>query len=586
MKVFMLPSGCPGPELLGQLAKGTAAPALAEEMLEHVDSCPACDEILAKLEAGSNIFSAALAWLADCAQEKPRVENADCRIEPDALETDSGIGRTGGAGPSDIQSVAIRPDVLLGQGKKPQAHSSLLPEQLVMRTRYFGLQWFAKGGMGELCVARDESLGRNVAIKFIQPHLAAHEDSLRRFFNEAEITSRLDHPGVVPVYGLMQDGHSRPCYAMRLIEGESLSNAIKAFHGRAGFESLEFRQLLQRFINICQTIAYAHSRGVIHRDVKPANVMLGKYGETLVIDWGLAKLLASDTLKEPNAETISAESSSTAAETVAGTMIGTPQYMSPEQAIGHVELIGPRSDVYSLGATLYSITTGNPPFDKADVDLLQKVASADFPPPRKVKPNIPRPLEAICLKAMARDPDDRYASASELANEIERWLADEPVTAWQVTNWERVWKWIRHPKRTIEAGIAGIFSSSASLFVQFGGVLYWLALGVFADRPVEWAVQWIALNILLVFVLFTSIATLKQRRWALWALFVTCNLTSSYFLVSLINLIPSALITTLGGIYDDPKHRFIPFIIFTVLGGIPGVLSGVALFGWRVRLRS
>jgi serine/threonine protein kinase len=176
-------------------------------------------------------------------------------------------------------------------------------------------------------------------------------------------------------------------------------------------------------VTVCNTIAYAHSRGVIHRDLKPANIMLGKFGETLVVDWGLAKAAGKPEILE--FEMGSAfQPQSPSVLTQAGTIVGTPAYLSPEQAAGRLEEVGPASDVYSLGATLYTLLTGQPPFGAKDLGVvLEKVSQGDFPPPRSVKRAVSRSLQAICLKAMALKPRDRYASPLELATAVERWLA-------------------------------------------------------------------------------------------------------------------------------------------------------------------
>jgi serine/threonine protein kinase len=199
-------------------------------------------------------------------------------------------------------------------------------------------------------VALDEELHREVALKEIQDRHADSQESRARFVLEAEITGGLEHPGIVPVYGLGVYPDGRPFYAMRFIKGDSLQDAIDRFHaGRSRepsetgenaarlaaptFHSLAFRQLLRRFVDVCNAVSYAHSRGVLHRDLKPANVMLGKYGETLVVDWGLAKLRGA-----PDAGTeeqlLQPASASGTAATLPGSAIGTPQYMSPEQAAG------------------------------------------------------------------------------------------------------------------------------------------------------------------------------------------------------------------------------------------------------------
>jgi serine/threonine-protein kinase len=296
----------------------------------------------------------------------------------------------------------------------------------------------ARGGLGEVFVARDPQLGREVALKEIHAEHAHHPGHRSRFLREAEITGRLEHPGIVPVYGLGQYADGRPFYAMRFIKGDSLKDAIAAFHAPhaqglqpLGFHSIAFRQLLGRFLDVCNAVAYAHSRGVLHRDLKPSNIMLGKYGETLVVDWGLARAL-DQPAEDCTTTRLAVEDSSATGQTREGSVLGTPGYMSPEQAGGRLEELGPASDVYSLGATLYTLLTGQPPFSSKDTgSILQKVQKGDFPPPRQVRRGVPAALEAICLKAMALKPEDRYASPKKLAEDVEHWLADEPVGAWR-----------------------------------------------------------------------------------------------------------------------------------------------------------
>ncbi|WZP00296.1 serine/threonine-protein kinase [Isosphaeraceae bacterium EP7] len=208
-------------------------------------------------------------------------------------------------------------------------------------------------------------------------------------------------------------------------------------------------------MDVCNEIACAHSRGVLHRDLKPGNVMLGQYGETLVVDWGLAKVIgrgSEDTGSEP---TLRPEAASGSGETLPGTALGTPAYMSPEQAEGRFDRLGPRSDVYSLGATLYCLLTGRAPFQDEDVGaVLRRVRRGDFASPRRVNAAVPRPLEAVCLKAMTLEPAARYASAKELAEDIEHWLADEPVSAYRETASEGLLRqWRRNP-RAVALGAA------------------------------------------------------------------------------------------------------------------------------------
>ena len=344
------------------------------------------------------------------------------------------------------------------------AESSTLayqPERLD-DTRFAILRAYAKGGLGEVFVARDMELNREIALKEIQPRHAHDLVSRARFVQEAEITGGLEHPGIVPVYGFGKYADGRPYYAMRLIHGESLKVAIRHFHSAASQtqseHSLRLRQLLNAFLTVCQALQYAHSRGIVHRDIKPDNILLGKYGETLLVDWGLAKPVKQSASSPPSLESapLHPSSSSDIAETQAGTALGTPAYMSPEQAAGRGEVVGVTSDVYSLGATLYCLLTGQGPFPGENLaEVMNMVQRGDFLSPRKVAPEVPPPLEAICLKAMALEPAQRFHSARELAEEIEHWLADEPVRTYSDPLSVRVGRWTRR-HQAIASGAAAL----------------------------------------------------------------------------------------------------------------------------------
>ena len=202
---------------------------------------------------------------------------------------------------------------------------------------------------------------------------------------------------------------------------------------------LALHGLLRRFVDVCNAVAYAHSRGVLHRDIKPANIILsddGEYGETFLVDWGLAKLLAPERPHTDDQDDLdhsipSGFGVSMLAVSMPGSVSGTPAYMSPEQASGEPDEIGRPSDIYSLGATLYNLITGRAPFeDESQPVILRKVTAGEFIAPRLVRSDVPRPLEAVCLKAMALEPRHRYATPVALANDLEAWIADEPVSAW------------------------------------------------------------------------------------------------------------------------------------------------------------
>jgi tRNA A-37 threonylcarbamoyl transferase component Bud32/lipopolysaccharide biosynthesis regulator YciM len=335
------------------------------------------------------------------------------------------------------------------------------PTGVLPPLRYRPMQFHAQGALGEVLLAQDQELNREVALKRIQEQYADDPASRRRFLREAEVTGRLEHPGVIPVYGVGQDSAGRPCYAMRFIQGESLKEAIERFHAAEkaerdpGERSLALRQLLGSFVTVCKTMAYAHSRGVLHRDLKPANIMLGTYGETLVVDWGLARAFQRDeTPSLPGDTSLPPGLDGGGEQTPAGAVVGTPAYCSPEQATGQWDQVGPASDIFSLGAVLYNLLTNQLPYRASGVlEILDHASRGLVIAPRLRKKDIPGPLEAICLKAMARQADERYLSALDLAADVEHWLADEPVEAYREPGLVRAGRWMRK-HRPLVAGLA------------------------------------------------------------------------------------------------------------------------------------
>jgi serine/threonine-protein kinase len=354
------------------------------------------------------------------------------------------------------------PPLVATSSAPPEAGPSApvpIPEQ-----RYERVHLHGSGGVGRVWLARDAALDREVALKELRPDRANNPQLASRFVNEARVTGRLEHPGIVPIYELARHPETgQPFYTMRFIKGRTLTEAVEDYHsrrkaGRAG--PLDLQALLGAFLAVCNAIAYAHARGVVHRDLKGLNVVLGEFGEVVVLDWGLAKQLrieaearADGSASNPQSAVRNPQSD----QTLPGQIVGTPAYMAPEQAEGRVDLIGCHTDVYGLGAMLFEILTGRPPHvGEHPLQLLESILNKPSPRARALEPSVPPALDAVCARAMSRRPEDRYARASDLADDVRRFLADEPVTAWREPWRVRARRWVGRHRTLVTAAAAAV----------------------------------------------------------------------------------------------------------------------------------
>ncbi len=428
--------------------------------------------------APSQLVKAAAAWIEDPAQDVPeRLSETEALTQADREAVERLVQAAVDANGGDLAATlalfggeeqiyeCYRGTVVLSESRgvrsaiPPEAAGfsdmDSVPAVQESPGRYTHVTEYARGGMGRVLLVEDKHLGREVAWKELlplqgsevdreEPHAVRMSMSLvSRFLQEARITGQLEHPSIVPVYELGRRTDGSLYYTMKLVRGETLQKRIRECTSLA-----ERLNLLPHFMDLCQALAYAHSRGVIHRDIKPANVMVGEFGETVVLDWGLATAKADR--RGPSTEDVPAFTNSAGHDdswrTQYGSALGTPCYMPPEQAKGQLDQIDERSDVYSLGAVLYELLAGRPPFDELKSEhILDRVITSDPTPVCTLQPNAPPELVAICERAMQKDPTKRYVSAKALADEVSRFQSGALVRAYEYGLWSYLRKFVvRH----------------------------------------------------------------------------------------------------------------------------------------------
>src|SRR5881275_2865762 len=333
-----------------------------------------------------------------------------------------------------------------GQVDKPMraaTKSTSAAELLGELGDYDLLEEVGRGGQGVVFRARQKSLNRTVALKVISLGQWASKAHLRRFRLEAEAAARLEHPGIVPIHEVGERDGS--CYfSMKFIEGGQLDEVARR-------EAMPIRRAVELIAKVARIVHYAHEHGILHRDIKPGNILLDRNGEPHLTDFGLARLVEADS-------------------TVTGTLevLGTPSYMAPEQAAGNNAAVSSNTDVYGLGAVLYQLLTGQPPFAGGTTyETIKLLLDAEPRQPRQLNPKIDRDLSTICLKCLEKDPKRRYSSALALAEDLEHWLKHEPIQARRTGIVARSRKWVRR-----NSGIAAMAAMLLALAVPLG-IMIW-----------------------------------------------------------------------------------------------------------------
>jgi serine/threonine-protein kinase len=415
---------------------------------------------------------------------------------------------------------------------KPPSAPALAPGQSF--GDYLLIEEVARGGMGVVYKARQRKANRVVALKMILSGQLAGEREVQRFHVEAQAAANLDHPGIVPVYDVGEvDGQHY--FSMGFIDGRNLKQYLKE-------NKLSPHEKAALLKEVAEAIAYAHGKGTVHRDLKPANVLIGREGRPHVTDFGLAKQLDADSEL-----------------TASGQVIGTPQYMAPEQAAGKNDQVGPAADVYALGAVLYEMLTGAPPFIAENaLDLLFRVLEEEPAPLRQFAPDVPADLEAICLKCLEKAPERRYATAAELAADLDLFLRGEPTQARPPGLWRRLAQWAR------QNPFLAVIYAMVPLFY----VLYLTTTQIMGQQKAV-AFHWALTGVVVVLLLTASTAQrlLQSEQYR----------TIGGYLLGALNVV------ALTGLFaTDQGPRSTPISLYLVIIGLAAVMGKSTALVWFV----